>query len=88
MEPRVKGSRLVGDPEIAVELLKLTLQTRQVVRHCRGIANIVVGAEKTIEGGFDERRFRCTGTFGRFRQPRGHAFGEIDANSGLHGEYS
>ena len=84
----MKGSGLVGDPEVAVELLELTLQPRQVVRHCRGIANIIVGAEKAIEGCFDERRFCGAWTFGRFRQPRGHAFGEIDANSGFHGGYS
>lgn len=80
----MKGSGLVGDLEIAIELLELTLQSGQVARHCRGIANIVLGTEKSIKGCLDERRFCGAWTFGRFRQPRGHAFGEIDANSGLH----
>ncbi|MFZ2156688.1 MAG: hypothetical protein WAV72_11275, partial [Bradyrhizobium sp.] len=84
----MKGDDLVGNPEIAIELLELQAQSGEVARHCRGVANIVVGAEKTIEGCFDERRFRRAWTFGRFRQPRGHAFGEINANSGLHAGYS
>ena len=85
MEPRVKGSRLIRDPEIAIELLELTAQSGEVARHGRGIADIVVGAKKAIERCFDERRFCGTGTLGRFCQPRGHAFGEINANSGFHG---
>ena len=88
MEPRVKGSGLVGDSEIVIELIELTLQSGEVARHRRGIANIVVGAKKAIEGGFDERRFCGAWTFGRFLQPRSHGFGEIDSNSGLHGGYS
>ena len=84
MEPRVKSGRLIRNSEIAIELLELTAQPGEVVRHRRGIGDIVVGAKETVEGCFDERRFCGTGIFGRFCQPRGHAFGEINANSGFH----
>jgi hypothetical protein len=84
MEPRVKSSRLIRNSEIAIELLELAAQSREMARHCRGIANIVVRAKETVEGRFDQRRFCGTGIFGRFRQPRGHTFGEINANSGFH----
>jgi hypothetical protein len=84
MEARVKSSRLISDSEIAIELLELTAQSSEVARHCRGIADIVVRAKVAIEGCLDERRFCGTGFFGCFRQPHGHAFGEINANSGLH----
>ena len=83
----MKGSRLIRDSEIAIELLELTAQSGEVARQRRGIADIVVGAKEAIEGCFDERRFCGAGTFGRFCQPRGHAFGEIDANSGFHEGY-
>jgi hypothetical protein len=84
MEARVKSSRFICDSEIAIELLELTTQSSEVARHSRGIADVVVRAEVAIEGCFDERRFRGTGMFGRFCQPRSHAFGEINANSGFH----
>jgi len=84
VEPRVQRSRLIGDSEIAIELLELTAQSNEVVRHCRGIADVVVIAKVAIEGCLDERRFCGTGIFGRFCQPRSHAFGEINANSGFH----
>ena len=84
MEPGVKSSRLVLDPKIAIELLELTAQSDEVARHCCGIVDGVVSAKETVEGCFDERRFCGTGFFGRFRQPHGHAFGEINANSGFH----
>ena len=84
MEARVKSSRLIRDSEIAIELLELTAQSGEVVRERRGIGDSVVGAKETVEGCFDERRFCGTGMFGRFCQPRSHAFGEINANSGFH----
>jgi hypothetical protein len=84
MEPRVKGSCLIRNSEIAIEILELTAQPGEVVRKRRGICDSVVGAKETVEGCFDERRFCGTGIFGRFCQPRGHAFGEINANSGFH----
>jgi hypothetical protein len=84
MEARVKSGRLIRSSEIAIELLKLTAQSSEVARHCRGIADIVVRAKETVEGCFDERRFCGTGIFGRFRQSRGDAFGEINANSRFH----
>ncbi len=84
MEPGVKSSRLIRDPEIAIELLELTAQSGEVARHCYGIVDVVVRAKETVEGCFDERRFCGTGIFGRFCQPRSHAFGEINANSGFH----
>src|SRR5229473_5574584 len=84
MEARVKRSGLIRDSEIAIELLELTTQSGEVVRHCRGIADSVVRAKETVERCFDERRFCGTGIFGRFCQPRGHAFGEINTNSGFH----
>src|SRR5258708_24582026 len=84
MEARVKSSRLARDSEIAIELLELAAQSGEVTCHCRGIADIVVRAKETVEGCFDERRFCGTGIFGRFCQPRSHAFGEINANSRFH----
>jgi hypothetical protein len=84
MEARVKSGRLIRSSEIAIELLELTAQSSEVARHCRGIADIVVRAKETVEGCFDERRFCGTGILGRFRQSRGDAFGEINANSRFH----
>jgi hypothetical protein len=55
MEPRVKGNRLIGNPEIAIELFDLTAQSTEVVRHCRSIADVVVRAEETIKRRFNER---------------------------------
>src|SRR5580700_11081962 len=81
MEARVKRSRLIRDPEIAIDIFELAAQSSEVTRHSRGI---VVRAKVAVEGSFDERRFRGTGTFGRFRQPRSHTFGEINANSRFH----
>ena len=88
MEPRVKGNRLIRDPEIAIELFNLTAQTCEVTSNARRIAYIVVRAEKAFKRGFDKRRFAGTGPLGRLRQPCGHAFAEINANSGLHDEHS
>jgi len=84
MEPRVKSSGFIRDSEIAIELLELTAQSGEVVRHCCGIVDVVVRAKETVEGCFDKRRFCGTGMFGRFCQPHSHAFGEINANSGFH----
>jgi hypothetical protein len=84
MEARVKRSRLVRDSEIAIELLELTAQSNEMTRHCRCIVDSVVRAKETVEGCFDKRRFCGTGSFGRFCQSRGDAFGEINANSGFH----
>jgi hypothetical protein len=84
MEARVKRSRLIRNSEVAIELLELTAQSSEAARHCRGIADVVVRAKETIEGCFDKRRSCGTGIFGRFGQPRSHAFGEINANSGFH----
>jgi hypothetical protein len=84
MEARVKSSRLIRNPEIAIELLELTTQSSEVAHHGRGIADVVVRAKVAIERCFDERRFCGAGMFGRFCQPRSHTFGEIDANSGFH----
>jgi len=84
MEARVKRSRLIRNSEIAIELLELTAQSGEMVREGRGIGDIVVGAKETAESCFYERRFCGTGIFGRFCQPRSHAFGQINANSGFH----
>ncbi|MFY9954825.1 hypothetical protein [Bradyrhizobium sp.] len=51
----MKRNRLIPDPEIAIELFNLTAQSGEVVRHCRGIADIVVRAEETIKRRFNER---------------------------------
>jgi hypothetical protein len=61
MEARVKSSRLIRNSEIALELLELTAQSSEVVRHCCGIVDVVVRAQETIEGCFDKRRFCGTG---------------------------
>src|SRR5216684_5381572 len=84
MEPRVKSGRLIRNSEIAIEVLELTAQSSEVARHCRSIADVVVRAKEAAEGCFNERRFCGTGTLGRFRQARRHAFGEINADSGFH----
>jgi hypothetical protein len=88
MEARVKSGSLIRDSEIAIEILDLTIQSREVVHHSRGIADFVVRAKVAIECCLDERRFGGKGIFGRFRQPDGHAFGEINANSGFHESFS
>jgi hypothetical protein len=75
MESRVKSGRFIRNSEIAIELLELTAQSSKVPRHCRVIADSIVRAKVVIEGRFDERRFCGTGMFGRFCQPRSHAFG-------------
>src|SRR6266700_580108 len=84
MEPRVKSSRLIRDPEIAIELLELTAQSGELVRHCRGIADVVVRAKETIERSFDEPRFCGARTLGCGCQPRGHVFAKINDNSVFH----
>jgi hypothetical protein len=86
MESRVKRYRLIHDPEIPIELFELAAHGRELAGQCRGIARIFVGAEHTIEGYFDKRRFGSARTAGRFRQSRGHTFGEINTNSGFHGK--
>jgi len=88
MEPRVKGNRLIRNPEITIELFNLTAQSGEVVSNASGIADIVVRAEKAFKRGFDERRFADAGPLGRLRQPCGHPFAEINANSGLHDGHS
>jgi hypothetical protein len=55
MKPGVKSGRLVRDSEIAIELLELTAQSSEVTRYCSRIADFVVRAKVTIEGGFDDR---------------------------------
>jgi hypothetical protein len=85
MEPGVKSSRLIGNSEIAIDILDLAAQSSEVMRDRRVIADSIVRAKVVTEGCFDERGFCGTGIFGRFCQPRGHAFGEINANSGFHG---
>ena len=82
----MKSSRLIRNPEIAIELLDLVAQATETARHRRGIADIIVRAQEKIEGGFDERRFCGAGTFGGGGQPRGHLLGKINANSGFHGD--
>jgi hypothetical protein len=57
MEPGVKGGCLIRNSEIAIDILELTAQPREVVRKPRGICDSVVGAKETAEGCFDERRF-------------------------------
>ncbi len=88
VEPRVKSNRLIRDPEIAIELFNLTAQSGEVTTHASGIADVVVRAEKAIKCCFDKRRFADTRSLGRLRQPCGHAFAEINANSGLHDGHS
>jgi hypothetical protein len=88
VESRVKSDGLIRDPKIAIELLKLSAQSGKAMRHCGGFVNIIVRAEEAIECRFDERRFRGPGTLGCTRQPRGHVFAEINANSGFHGRDS
>lgn len=88
MESRVKGNRLICDPEIAIELFNLTAQSGEVASNTGSIDDIIVRAEEASKRGFDERRFAGTGPLGRLRQPRGHGFAEINANSGLHDGHS
>jgi len=85
MESRVKSDGLIYNPETAIELIELATQPSKPARHRSGIADVLVRAKETIEGGFDERRFCGARTFGCGCQPRGHAFGQINANSGFHG---
>jgi hypothetical protein len=82
----VKRYRPIHDPEIPIELFELAAHGRELAGQCRGIAQNFVGAEQTIEGCFDKRRFGSAGTPGRISQSRGRAFGEINTNSGFHGK--
>src|SRR5258708_32631043 len=84
MESRVKSGRLIRYPEIPIELLDLVAQSGETARHRSGIADVIIRAKETVEGRFDERRFRGTWTLGCGCQPRGHLLGEINANSGFH----
>jgi hypothetical protein len=84
MEPGMKSGRFIRNSEIEIELLELTAQSSEVPRHSRVFADCIVRAKVVIEGRFDERRLCGTRMFSRFRQPRGYAFGEINANSGFH----
>jgi hypothetical protein len=86
MKPGMKSSRLICHSEIAIELLELMAQSGEAARHDRGIADVIIRAQEKIEGSFNERRFCGAGTLGRFCQPRGHLLGEINANSGFHGD--
>jgi hypothetical protein len=86
MESRVKSDGLIYDPETAIKLLELATQFGKPARYRSGIADVIVRAQETIEGSFDKRRFCGAGTLGCGCQPRGHAFGQINANSGFHGE--
>lgn len=87
MKSRMKCCCLVGNPEIAVELLDLAAQSGEMASDRSLIPDIVVGTKEAIEGCLDERRFRRTGTLGRFCQPCGYGFAEINANSWFHDEY-
>ena len=82
MEACVKCDRLIHEPEIAIELLEMTTHGRELTGQCHGIAEVILRSQLTIEGLFDQSRF--VNTVGRFSQTRGHAVGEIDANSGFH----
>jgi len=84
----VKGNGLIRDPEIAIELFDLTAQSGEVASNTGGIDDIIVRAEEASKRCFDERRFAGTGSLGRLRQPCGHPFAEINANSGLHDGHS
>jgi hypothetical protein len=83
MEPGVKRDDLAYDAKIPVELINLAAQIGEPTRQYDSI-RCVVGSEKPIDRGFDERGFCDFATLGGYRQPRGCSFGEIDADSGFH----
>ncbi len=85
MEPRVQCHRLIHYLKIAIELLELATHGRELAGQGRGVAEVVLRSEQATERRFHQRGFGSAGTGGRFRQSRGHALGEIDANSGFHG---
>jgi hypothetical protein len=73
MKARLKGDGLIYDSKTAIEFFELaTHQGKPTVY--RKIVDVIVGTEELSEGGLNERRLACAGTFGRCRQPRGHLF--------------
>ena len=73
MEARLKGDGLIYDSKTAIELFELAAHKGKATVY-RDVVGVIVGAEELSEGGLNERRFACAGTFGRCRQPRGHLF--------------
>ncbi len=74
---------LVDDSKIPIELFELAAHQGKAAVYWN-VVGVVIRTEELSEGGLNERRFARTGTLGRRRQPRGHLFGEVDANSGFH----
>jgi hypothetical protein len=73
MEARLKGDGLIYDSKTAIELFELTAHKGKATVY-RQIGCVIVGTEELSEGGLNECRFACAGTFGRCCQPCGHLF--------------
>jgi hypothetical protein len=63
VEPGVESDDLTYNAEIAIELIDLTAQVDKAACQRDGIGS-VVGGQKSIERGFDERRFCDFATLG------------------------
>jgi len=73
MEARLKGDGLIYDSKTAIEFFELAAHKGKTTVY-RKIVDVIVGTEELSEGGLNERRLACAGTFGRCGQPRGHFF--------------
>jgi len=73
MKARLKGDGLIYDSKTAIEFFELAAHKGKTTVY-RKIVDVIVGTEELSEGGLNERRLACAGTFGRCRQPCGHLF--------------
>jgi hypothetical protein len=73
MEARLKGDGLIYDSKTAIEFFELAAHMAKATVY-RKIVDVIVGTEELSEGGLNERRLACAGTFGRRCQPCGHLF--------------
>jgi hypothetical protein len=73
MEARLESDGLIDDSKTAIELFELAAHERKATVY-RKIVGVLVGTEELSEGGLNERRLACAGTFGRCRQSCGHLF--------------
>jgi hypothetical protein len=73
MKARLKGDGLIYDSKTAIEFFELAAHERKATVY-REIVGVIVGTEELSEGGLNERRLACAGTFGRCCQPCGRLF--------------
>jgi hypothetical protein len=73
MKARLKGDGLIYDSKTAIEFFELAAHQGKATVYGE-IVGVIVGTEELSEGGLNEHRLACAGTFGRCCQPCGHLF--------------